>query len=78
MSFGVSTCVISCLLLTPLAVGSLQAGRQSMEKSAPEIRARIEASPILPFNGVPFPSSFIEVRGLLAGLNITVGHDLRY
>ncbi|MBW4028063.1 MAG: 6-bladed beta-propeller [Acidobacteria bacterium] len=25
-----------------------------MEKSAPEIRARIEASPVLPFKGVPF------------------------
>ena len=54
MYLGISIGFVSCLLLVPSTVKAMQAGGQSPEKAASEFRARIEASPVLPFKGVAF------------------------
>jgi hypothetical protein len=73
VSFRISICFISCLLLTLLTVGSSQASGPSLEESAPQIRARIEASPILPFQGVPFAAQPLKPgweSGTVSGIAI--------
>jgi 6-bladed beta-propeller len=54
MSLRALICFVSCSLFLPSTVGAMQEGSHTQEKATSELRARIEASPMLPFKGVLF------------------------
>jgi 6-bladed beta-propeller len=54
MSLKLLICFIFCSLFSPSTVEATQVSNHSQEKAASELRTRIEASPVLPFKGVPF------------------------
>lgn len=41
--------------------GAVHVGRETQEKTSSELRARIKASPVLPFKGVHFQSRAITI-----------------
>src|ERR1700685_1593645 len=66
--------IVSCLCVSLLAQNVGRVQKQTEAKSAADLRARIEASPKLPFRGVPFTAQAPNV-GWASGLVSWVAID---